>query len=224
MGFKNRSEKGEAYFERLIQFFSSLGYIVVKTGSEYNYLNQHTQLLELPEDLTSKYFRYYPDGFYISIKEKKSVFFEAKHGDNIEKDAYIIYLKMQTMGLSVLICILNNKNEEYHIPIEKLTLVHGLKTINEFNFKLPVDSSGWISPRLLDKPKYEYWKEHMSWGNASGTPYRRIAFDSLQQYKKEYTLPVVPITEPSKIEYTDLDQIEPPKIDNNDYHGLHSKR
>jgi hypothetical protein len=181
MGFKDRTTKGDAYFKTIDQFFSSHGYIVVKTGIEEHYSRAHPDLLKLPQDLTSKYFRYHPDGFYIATKENKSVYFDAKASDFIEKDAYLIYQLMMTMGLNVLICIQNRRGQEFHVPMTALILISGKESIKPFKYKLPLDSDDWIAPRLLSKPEYLKWKEKNPM--ASGTPYQYFNFEAMKQYQ-----------------------------------------
>jgi hypothetical protein len=178
MTFHDRTQKAEQYFQEIAQLFSSRGYKVVKTGVEVNYSHTHPDLMKLDNDLTAKYFRYHPDGFYIAEKFHQAVYFDAKASDSIEKDAYLIYQKMHSIGLRVLVCIKNKKNEQYHVPIQKICLVSGLETAKRN--PLPLDEDGWLAPRLLSPVKYQEWKNKC---RGSGTSYRYFDFAQMQKFK-----------------------------------------
>jgi hypothetical protein len=189
MGFKDRTNKGEAFFKECAQFFSNLGYIVVKTGIEEHYSKYHPDLVKIPNDLTSQYFRYHPDGFYIATKDQKSVYFDAKDSKAIEKDAFQIYELMMKMGLTVILCIKvledipHSKSQYtrvYQIPIQNVKLISGIKSVSEYPNPLPVDIDDWIAPRLLSKEAYIDWKNQHSL--ASGTPFRYFDFANMKEY------------------------------------------
>lgn len=189
MGFKDRTDKGEAFFKECAQFFTNLGYVVVKTGIEEHYSQTHPDLVKIPNDLTSKYFRYHPDGFYIAIKDQRSVYFDAKYSNSIEKDAFQIYELMMKMGLTVELYIRMDEKiphttscyvKNYKVPIQNVKLISGLTSVKTYSHPLPVDVDDWIAPRLLDEKEYKIWKQNNRY--ASGTPFRYFDFKNMNQY------------------------------------------
>jgi hypothetical protein len=189
--FNYRLMKGNSYEDECFSRLSRMGFKVRRHGLEHIHPNLHNTLRN-SSDPTSELNRFQPDQLIQDMDLGNSCFIEVKHSDTIEKRPYQTYKALSdAFNCKVLICIKSKlTNAEYWVPIQSLELIPGSISVKEFppEERLPVDSDGWIAPRLLKKEASDYfnYQKYIEWkkrSKGSGTPFRYFDFEVLTDFK-----------------------------------------
>lgn len=189
MGFYERVQRGTKWEDDVDNYIIGKGYIIAKHGYEYTHDKIQENIKEY-KDINSKFIRYQPDRLAIDIKEETSFFYEPKNSVQIEKDAYLTYKSLCSIGCRVEIFIKNKENEKYRISIQDLKLISGRLSVKHMPHDWihpPIDEDDWIAPRLWNDDKSEYYNpsKYNSWKNrvhGSGTPYKFFSFYKMKDY------------------------------------------
>lgn len=179
--FNERLKKGTKFENDVDIYLTKLGYIITDHGYERTHTKIQSEINEW-KDETSKFIRYQPDRFAVDITTKTSFLYEQKNGDQIEKDAYLTYMNLYSIGCDILLFIKNKKKNVYKVNVENIKFIDSKKIINNmpnYFIKPPIDEEGWISPRLLNKKDYYKWKNKT---RGSGTPYKYFDFENMEEY------------------------------------------
>ena len=174
----------EEWQNECIERMKSDGWEVVPMGAE-NVAPSVQQALSMMAnpDATARFVRYMPDGFAVKIEDETAVFFDAKRGRSIEKDAYIAYLAFAGDDRNVHIMIKSDNGDIYYVPVRGLKFLCSHEYVSKFpeNKRMPIDEDGWIAPRLWLEDKYQGWKQRYKM--ASGTPFKYFDFGNMEEYR-----------------------------------------
>lgn len=181
MSFETRCKLGMEWDNEVSKHLNSTGYEI----GRYNIENAAPHFTSIPgyaysSNSSIRFVRYFPDGIAADFKNNIAFFWDAKIGRSIEKDAYETYCEFGKNGREFFLFV-KNEMRIYCIPIEHVEFLNSLKFVSRFSFKLPVDSDGWIAPRLLPESKYKMWKYRSP--NASGTPYKMFNFERMDRWE-----------------------------------------
>lgn len=184
MSFKDRLTIAERWSNECIEDLSASGWLVVPMGAE-NVAPEVQNALSMMRnpDATARFVRYMPDGFAVMVESEEAMFYDAKCGKSIEKDAYIAYMAFAGDNRRVYVRIKNGK-DKYNVPVRKLMFLNSHKEVEKYpvHLQMPIDEDGWIAPRLWCPEKYNKWKYRYS--TASGTPFKYFDFDAISEFKE----------------------------------------
>lgn len=186
-GFTNvRLPYAEQWQDECIERMKSDGWEVVPMGAE-NVAPSVQQALSMMAnpDATARFVRYMPDGFAVKVEEETAIFFDAKRGKSIEKDAYIAYLAFAGDNRNVYIMIKSENGAVYRVPVKGLKFLCSREYVAKFTEynRIPVDDDGWIAPRLWPEDRYREWKRRYQ--TASGTPFKYFDFKQMEMYREK---------------------------------------
>lgn len=170
MAFDSRLAKAKAFEDDVERFCIACGYQVAKNGTEHTH-PIFVELLRQNNSEASKFVRFAPDGVAL-MAACGVVHWEAKSGNNIERDAYETYLKYHDMDCRVLVFVRSNRGNVYCQWIERIGFVPSIDVVSRFKRRHPIDEDDWITPRADPN--------RIKSGRASGTPYKEIDFESLK--------------------------------------------
>lgn len=170
--FEHRVSYAQIYEDETKEYFESLGYRVFNFGAEHMHPVLQYALIE-SNDATSLFFKHLPDFAYFD--GETLVLYDAKLGGSINREAYLAYMNLFKIGCTVLICVRNKKDEEYHVPVQDLKLLYGR------SMYIPI-INGWYCPREMDSLEYMAWQSRT---RGSGAAYRYIDFEAIGDYKIE---------------------------------------
>lgn len=163
--FHDRIQLSNTNADKLIADLQNMGFTTILNGVEHTH-PEFNNLLNQSHDTTSLMIRYAPDGIIGIGKPMATAYVEFKTFTanlNIEKDAYLNYMRIYNNGgIVIIIYAHTNYKTKLWNYIQNITFLE-----NKSNF--PNDDDGWIAPRLSpnwDTLKYKY--------HGSGTPYKRI--------------------------------------------------
>ena len=193
--FKDRKTKGDAYSLSILERLNAVpGVFAVINGLEHTHTNFHSYLKNYKtEDFTTIFSRYQPDGIATNISLEKTIIFEVKSSTSVEKNAFIVYNKWFEIGCRLFLIIrrkivVESLFSEYCIPIEKIKLISGKKSVEGYTNSYPVDKDDWIAPRLWNDTNSEFynlqkWEEYLKNRKGSGTPFRYFDFDNMERFR-----------------------------------------
>jgi hypothetical protein len=166
MAFSERIKKAMQHERDVEEFCLRQNYIVAKNGTEHTHPEFVAQL-RTNNTRQSKLVRFAPDGVML-IDNNHVVYWEAKAGINMERDAYETYMAYYNMGCWVIVFIKFNDDKVYRQYIHLIKFIHSVDVVNRYMRPHPIDGDGWICPR----------KGRGAGENGSGTPYKEIDLNS----------------------------------------------
>ena len=181
--FIERISKGETFSRQIFDDLLSWGFNVALNGTEHTHPD-FVKLLHSSIDQTSLMIRYQPDGVASCGRIPRSFYVEAKASKFIERDAYLNYIRLQTLGAVVYIVF------QYNDTI-------GFCEIQDLSFE-PITSNsypvedGWLCPRMRTD-----WMTYRQTFKGSGTPFRSINIDCLMpwdQFKRTAIARLIEVT------------------------------
>ena len=143
---------------------------VAKNGTEHTHPD-YVDAIRNKEDPGSLMVRFAPDG--IALTTKRTIYWEAKSGNNLERFAYETYMNYYAMGVAVMVFVRRNDGCVYWQWVQCIGFVPSCDVIGRHlpDRRHPLDEDDWICPRM----------GHGYAGSGSGTAYREIDFSSLNQ-------------------------------------------
>jgi hypothetical protein len=180
MSFETRCKIGMEWDNEVSSHLNSAGYEIGRYNIE-NIAPHFTTATGYANanNPSIRFVRYFPDGIASDFKNDVAFFWDAKIGRSIEKDAYETYCEFGKTGREFYLFIKSGAIL-YCVPIDNVKFLDSLQFVSGYSFKLPVDSDGWIAPRLLSESTYKRWKYKSP--NASGTPYRMFDFNKMREW------------------------------------------
>ncbi len=192
MGFEERVELSKNMENVIIEFLTSKGFILDKTGYESHVSKETREILrKIHNDATVTFLRYMPDYFaryrdsffFIELKIMDSPIKLDSRINDLRKVTGLNNLSKQNIGVIETAAIRNYQNLG-KLDVKILTIIYS--TFHPK--KLLVDWEKNIKPIYNDEVK-------LGQGNASFTPFTNINLDNLQDFtsffKKEFNLTIV---------------------------------
>ena len=163
MNFADRYKPAKQFEHQVESYLARSGFAVVKNGSEHT-CPDFAEKIRNDHSTAAKLIRYAPDG--LALIDGRVTHWEAKASDSIEKDAYLHYKTLALIGANMLL-FFKSEAGVYCQWIELIRFLDSTEIVNKYPKKsrYPVDPDGWICPPNRN--------------SGSGTPYKKIDFDSL---------------------------------------------
>lgn len=180
MSFSHRSAIGEAWdkevTENLSVSFHIVSYGIEKVARNLTGMARNTS----SDNACIRSARYLPDGLAADLVNNIAFYWDAKAAKAIEKDAFIAYSELAGSNKEFYIFI-KFSGIKYCVPLKYVEFFDSKQYVERFTEQLPVDSEGWIAPRLLPESKYFSWKERSPL--ASGTPCKYFDFGKMNKWQ-----------------------------------------
>ena len=167
MSYNDRKQRGNEFEKEVAEYHTRHGYTVTRCGVEETHNKEFVKLMVQHGSPLSRFVRNQPDGY--AINDSGVMFaWDAKIGLNISRDAWETYQHVSLIG--PLFVFFKTPTNVMSGEIKSIELEHGSETTSGFGHDAyPVDSDGWISPRLA---QYIH-------GAGSGSPYKKVRVLSL---------------------------------------------
>jgi len=177
MSFSERIVQSSGFEKKLFDAMEKMGFAVARNGTEHTY-PEFVSALYKSTDQTSLAIRFQPDGVAQIGQVPRSFYVEAKMATTIEKTAWEQYWKLRGNG-NVLVVVFGKLGWRWNL-LENIRLVPATETTKRFSpgKRFPV-VDGWITPRGSQR-----WTDiQRNRPQASGTPYREVDSESLQEWE-----------------------------------------
>lgn len=164
MDFDQRLQAGRQWEEELFNHLLKHPKVVsvAFNGTEHTHPD-FVDLLRRNSQKSAELLRYQPDGVFLS-SDGGVYHFEAKHATSIERNAWMVYNAISSIGGIVIVFVKHPKTgDTFYQDVAEMQLIPGSVTVSRYEKPYPV---------------------HDEWIHRPGrTPYREIDFDSMRVFQ-----------------------------------------